>query len=486
MLRKIVSLVLVFLTLFNFVGYVKVQAFSVSTSVGLLVFGTLLVASGIYVSSKTDVQFLYDIYLDTLDSFDDYITWSKVKFGAALATGEWIFDKSEEYVSSFLNNIVGSYEEAKEKYGYLRLSDEVVYSDVDVIDLTGYSFYHFSDDIDCSDYGGYLGTRDLSVDVMVNDRLYNIYFDCKKSGRKYYYDMYLNGVLVENFPSYWLFSGMDSSYYVGLLIDSPNGLRCFVHSDSLEFSGRIGFGDGYQGQVHFSVTNLSSYPSYATSDVVHDVCVNLDNTDNVIDNPDMVLGLNNPTMPLINVDEFGAYYDDAIGQYVFEGDIDTLVDALENTGQLDNVLDRTLGLRREGVDTLPNVRVNEGEGVVTWDKVGELDTSIPDVSNPDIPSVWERLFVPSEVDLDFSPLMGISISDKFPFCIPFDFYKSIKIFSSDVKQPSFVIDLNTSFFEVYHEIDLSPFIFYISFFRYVVVIWFSYILMSKTRDFIKW
>lgn len=93
---------------------------------------------------------------------------------------------------------------------------------------------------------------------------------------------------------------------------------------------------------------------------------------------------------------------------------------------------------------------------------------------------------PDDVSIDFSPLSISGLKDRFPFSIPFDLYNAIKIFSSSAKQPVFKIDLDTSYFKLNYTIDITPYVFYIMFFRYVAVAWFSIYLICKTRDLIKW
>lgn len=90
-----------------------------------------------------------------------------------------------------------------------------------------------------------------------------------------------------------------------------------------------------------------------------------------------------------------------------------------------------------------------------------------------------------DFSLDFSPLK-IALKDKFPFCIPFDFIKLFSVFSASPTDFQFTIKVDTQYWNINHTVDLSPFRTPILFFRYVVVVWFCFILMNKTRDFIKW
>lgn len=87
--------------------------------------------------------------------------------------------------------------------------------------------------------------------------------------------------------------------------------------------------------------------------------------------------------------------------------------------------------------------------------------------------------------LDFTPLK-IGLTEVFPFCIPFDLLRMVTVYSATPDDFVFKIDLETDYFIIDHEVDLTPFRIPIIFFRWVVTIWFSWILISRTRDMIKW
>jgi len=90
-----------------------------------------------------------------------------------------------------------------------------------------------------------------------------------------------------------------------------------------------------------------------------------------------------------------------------------------------------------------------------------------------------------DFSLNFDALK-VNFMDKFPFCIPFDFSHLVSAFSASPDDFSFKIDLDTTYFQIHHAVDLSPFQMPILFFRYCVVAWFTFILISRTRDMIKW
>lgn len=91
--------------------------------------------------------------------------------------------------------------------------------------------------------------------------------------------------------------------------------------------------------------------------------------------------------------------------------------------------------------------------------------------------------------LDFSPLY-MSFSDKFPFCLPFDFSNIIKSFNATQKEPVFFVDMSgfssqSGRSNLGFEIDLTKFDILFKVCRTFTLISFSVFLMLKTRDIIK-
>lgn len=89
-------------------------------------------------------------------------------------------------------------------------------------------------------------------------------------------------------------------------------------------------------------------------------------------------------------------------------------------------------------------------------------------------------------NLNFDGFKTLVVYDKFPFSIPFDFVEAVKMFGVSSQTPTFDINIDTEFLQVHHTIDLSPFQFYIAFFRYFVVISFIFVLIFATSKFIQW
>ncbi|MDO5303254.1 MAG: hypothetical protein Q4E84_05055 [Clostridia bacterium] len=103
----------------------------------------------------------------------------------------------------------------------------------------------------------------------------------------------------------------------------------------------------------------------------------------------------------------------------------------------------------------------------------------------DIKTFIGKLFDTSEFKLDFSKFK-FKLTEIFPFCIPFDFVKGIKTLVANSSGFVFNLKLNTPYFKFNHTVDLTPFKVPILFFRFIVDFWFCFILISRTRDWIKW
>lgn len=93
---------------------------------------------------------------------------------------------------------------------------------------------------------------------------------------------------------------------------------------------------------------------------------------------------------------------------------------------------------------------------------------------------------PSDFKLNFDGFKNLILPDRFPFSIPFDMVKAVKLFAAAAADFVFRIDLDTQYFSVHHTVDLTPYAVPIAFFRYACVFWFAWILISRTHDLIKW
>lgn len=151
---------------------------------------------------------------------------------------------------------------------------------------------------------------------------------------------------------------------------------------------------------------------------------------------------------------------------------------------------------RAGTSDIPDVIAgtgtitSTGEGTGIFEGIGSLVLDIPIIGTiastlSEILEAIKGFFDVSRFDLNFESLK-VGLTGVFPFCIPFDFFNAVKMFSSDASSFVFDINLETEYFTIDHTVDLTPFRLPILFFRYVVVFWFGFILISRTKDFMKW
>src|SRR5690606_24799098 len=139
---------------------------------------------------------------------------------AALGVGKWAFDKSEEYVEHFVDTMKDWVEDLGNNYVSISPPSFGVIEGREVPSVEIGERFSLSDfGVDFSDYGGYLGTRNLSLVVCIDGNLINLYWRVIEVGEgynKYRYDFFVNGVKSEANPFDWAFGGMDSTYCVGL------------------------------------------------------------------------------------------------------------------------------------------------------------------------------------------------------------------------------------------------------------------------------
>lgn len=143
----------------------------------------------------------------------------------------------------------------------------------------------------------------------------------------------------------------------------------------------------------------------------------------------------------------------------------------------DKVVDRSTGktLDDTGTDTDKPGTDTDKPGTDTGGKLGEIIALLKNFFDS-----------PSDFKLDMDGFRNLAIKDKFPFCIPFDMVDSVKQFAADAADYQFRIKLDTQYFSVDHVVDLTPLAVPLAFFRYIVVTWFVWVLLSRTRDLMKW
>ena len=145
----------------------------------------------------------------------------------------------------------------------------------------------------------------------------------------------------------------------------------------------------------------------------------------------------------------------------------------------DKVVDQSTGKTLDDADTGTDTKPGEGAGTETGSGVSGLIGTI-------IGLLKNFFDSPSDFKLDMDGFRNLAIADKFPFCIPFDMVDSVKQFAATAADYQFRIKFDTQYFSVDHTVDLTPIAVPLAFFRYIVCVWFVWVLMSRTHDLMKW
>ena len=144
----------------------------------------------------------------------------------------------------------------------------------------------------------------------------------------------------------------------------------------------------------------------------------------------------------------------------------------------DKVVDQSTGKALDDTGTDTDNPSKPGEGADTGSNTGLLQKILDLLKN--------FFDSPSDFRLNMDGFRNLAIKDKFPFCIPFDMVDSVKQFAADAADYQFRVKLDTQYFKVDHVVDLTPLAVPLAFFRYLVVAWFAWVLMSRTHDLMKW
>lgn len=144
----------------------------------------------------------------------------------------------------------------------------------------------------------------------------------------------------------------------------------------------------------------------------------------------------------------------------------------------DKVVDQSTGKALDDTGTDTDNPSKPGEGTDTGSNTGLLQKILDLLKN--------FFDSPSDFRLNMDGFRNLAIKDKFPFCIPFDMVDSVKQFAADAADYQFRVKLDTQYFKVDHVVDLTPLAVPLAFFRYLVVAWFAWVLMSRTHDLMKW
>ncbi|SDD11791.1 hypothetical protein [Peptococcus niger] len=94
----------------------------------------------------------------------------------------------------------------------------------------------------------------------------------------------------------------------------------------------------------------------------------------------------------------------------------------------------------------------------------------------------------SQFSFDLAPIKaaGADLSKVFPFCLPFDLLKSIKVYLVPAQIPDLTIDIDTDFVTVYRKIDLTSIVYVLAFVKVVAVVFYMNWLITITKKLIKW
>lgn len=144
----------------------------------------------------------------------------------------------------------------------------------------------------------------------------------------------------------------------------------------------------------------------------------------------------------------------------------------------DKVVDRSSGKTLDDTDTGTDTDKPSKPGEGTDTSTNLLDKIIQLLKN--------FFDSPSDFRLNMDGFRNLAIKGKFPFCIPFDMVDSVKQFAATASDYQFRIKLDTQYWQIDHTVDLTPLALPLAFFRYLVVVWFIWVLMSRTHDLIKW
>lgn len=192
-------------------------------------------------------------------------------------------------------------------------------------------------------------------------------------------------------------------------------------------------------------------------------------------------------------------------EIIYPGDFEDLVDEIVNNITFDDVKNiisgsnpyiitetqQGLKIDRGQESPFPDVNTDPIEDTDTYQgtTVGLLQSIINWLSliRNEISSLPNKLFeVPQDLSLNFDNLKLNGFQERFPFSIPWDIASAIGVFSSSPTEPDLTIDMDTNYFSLNHEIDISSISLPLRFARYVASVFFVIYLANKTRDLIKW
>lgn len=231
--------------------------------------------------------------------------------------------------------------------------------------------------------------------------------------------------------------------------------------------------------------NRTDYQEYATSYNKH-LSVSLDPISVSVPHPDLKYPSDDylvkmPDIPSVDSATGAVTYPDNIA---YTKDAVSVPYPVDSAGvkvpdiPYDKVVDQSTGKTLDDTDTGTDTDKPSKPGEGTDTSTNLLDKIIQLLKN--------FFDSPSDFRLNMDGFRNLAIKGKFPFCIPFDMVDSVKQFAATASDYQFRIKLDTQYFQVDHTVDLTPLALPLAFFRYLVVVWFVWVLMSRTHDLIKW
>lgn len=192
-------------------------------------------------------------------------------------------------------------------------------------------------------------------------------------------------------------------------------------------------------------------------------------------------------------------------EVIYSGDFEDLVNEIVNNITFDDIkniitgsnpyiiteTEQGLKIDRGQESPFPDVNTDPIEDTATYQgtTVGLLQSIINWLSliRNEISSLPEKLFeVPQDLTLNFDNLKLNGFQERFPFSIPWDIASAISVFSRNPSEPDLTIDMDTNYFTLNHDIDISAISLPLRFARYAASVFFVLYLANKTRDLIKW
>lgn len=448
---RFISLILVFVLLFNFFSQQVVYAMpAVLVGYGLIAFAAALTAYGITISDNSYVKTLYSSFQEWCNDvgWTEYLQNSYHQNKMMLMGIPFCVAALGVGLNTWIRDMFNS--------GYNQLA--FVGNDV--------KFYSVNVGVEKEYLTRKVGSR-LELSCSYNGSTYNGYIQLVRQVSDY------DPALLElNFNGEKKI--IEIKEYNGRIYECQ-GMRLkfeVINGNKLRLTGKglyPGYG-GYASSVKFIDYDLgSSYydtsfdriPIYYSASEAVDYPVGKNPEDREMNLPPPYLG-----NPNIDVTDAGV---------VFNGTPDEF---LEQIGSNQDYIDKAFDNILNPSNAISKPIVNESEGTITWPNTGTVGWPVnPPIVNPPVtvPDTAEQgigetnsiltgiseyvgnIFAAPTKTIDFSPLMSIQLTDRFPFCLPFDLRDLIQRFQAERKAPEFEIFWKVRDVEVKYKIEFSQF-----------------------------